>query len=41
LRIPAIVTAHSADRDRFSHNLSTGAFFVPRPVTMGQLPLGF
>lgn len=36
VRIPANVTGHSGDRDRFAHGLHAGTGFVLWAVTMGQ-----
>jgi hypothetical protein len=36
VRIPAKMTAHSGDRDRFAHRLGAGRVFLAEAVTISQ-----
>ena len=36
LRIPAKMTAHSGERDRFAHRIGAGEFFLTEAVTISQ-----
>jgi len=37
LRIPAKMTAHSGERDRFAHRIGAGEFFLTEAVTISQV----